>query len=159
MDNTDVARRIGILEDIEAIKRLKALCSLYVDRGNRDGFAELFVEDGEFIGAVQTLRGRRELRAVKFWPFMVHYISNPLIDVTGDHAMGIWYFLRPYTAPDGRAHWASGSYDDEYRRIDGVWRFKSIKITNNFACSHEQGWAANGPDAPPIGASPPPRAS
>jgi hypothetical protein len=73
---------------------------------------------------------------------MVHYVSNPIIEVSGDSASGIWYFLRPYTAPDGRAHWASGTYDDDYRKVDGVWRFKTIKITNHFACPYDEGWAA-----------------
>lgn len=141
------------LEDIEAIKQLKARCSLLVDRGDRAGFAELFTEDGEFIGAVQRLSGRDAIGAAMFWPFMVHYVANPIIDVSGDTAVGTWYFLRPYTAPDGRAHWASGIYEDEYRRIGRNWKFKQIRITNFFACPHEQGWTKGDPHDPPIGSA------
>ena len=153
MDAGDLARRIQRLEDIEAIKQLKARCSLHVDRGERDAFADLFVGDGEFVGAFQTLVGRAAIRAARFWPFMVHYVSNPIIDVVGDRASGVWYFLRPYTAPDGKAHWASGVYDDDYLRVDGIWRFKRIRIVNFFACPYDQGWVAGRPGDPPIGSA------
>jgi len=79
MNGATIEARLRRLEDIEEIKKLKALCCLLVDREDRDGFAGLFLEDGEFIGAFQTLRGRDALRMVRFWPFMVHYVSNPII--------------------------------------------------------------------------------
>ena len=116
MDEATIETRVRRLEDIEAIRKLKALCCLHVDREDSEAFADLFVEDGAFIGAFQELRGREAIREIRFWPFMVHYVSNPIIDVNGDSAIGIWYFLRPYTAHDGRPHSASGIYQDEYRR-------------------------------------------
>jgi hypothetical protein len=72
---------------------------------------------------------------------MVHYVSNPHIEVGGDSAIGIWYFLQPYTVHDGRPHWASGIYEDEYRRTLDGWRFRVVKITNFFACPYHNGWA------------------
>lgn len=147
MTDASIEARLKRLEDIEEIKKLKALCCLLVDREDRDGFAGLFLEDGEFIGAFQRLRGREALRQVRFWPFMVHYVSNPIIEVSGDTASGIWYFLRPYTAEDGRPYWASGQYEDDYQRAADGWRFKTVKITNFFACPYRDGWASKKRDA------------
>jgi ketosteroid isomerase-like protein len=141
MDEATIETRVRRLEDIEAIRKLKARCCLHVDREDSEAFADLFVEDGTFIGAFQELRGREAIREIRFWPFMVHYVSNPLIEVGGDSAIGIWYFLRPYTAHDGRPHWASGIYEDEYRRTLDGWRFRVVKITNFFACPYQNGWA------------------
>ena len=63
MDLKSLEARIQHLEDVEAIRTLKALCCHVVD--------------------------------IKFWPFMVHFVMNPIIDVRGDHATGQWYCLRP----------------------------------------------------------------
>jgi hypothetical protein len=129
------------LEDVEAIKKLKALCCLHVDLYDAESFADLFVEDGIFMGAFQRLEGRDALRGVQFWPFMVHYVMNPIIDVRGDHATGKWYFFRPYTDHERRACWASGRYEDDYVRLEGEWKFKVVRITNFFAVPYDEGWS------------------
>jgi len=139
-----IADRLTHLEDVERIRALKARCCLLVDKMDRDGFAALFTEDGVFEGAFQRLEGLEALRRVEFWPFMVHFVSNPIIDVTGSKATGRWYFLRAYNTPEGRPHWAAGIYDDDYVKLaDGGWKFRSVKITNFFACPYETGWVAN----------------
>ncbi len=139
--DTDIERRLQRLEDIEAIKQLKARCSLLVDRDDAEGFAGLFTDDGVFAGAFQSLEGHTALRAVTFWPFMVHYTGNPIIEVDGDEAHGTWYFLRPYTDHEGQACWAGGLYEDDYLREDGLWKFRKITITNFFAVPYSEGWA------------------
>lgn len=136
-----LADRLVRLEDIERIRALKARCCLAVDRMDREGFAALFTEDGVFEGAFQSLKGRAALRQVEFWPFMVHFVANPIVEVTGSEATGLWYFLRAYNTPDGRPHWAAGLYEDEYvKDAEGTWRFRSVRISNFFACPYETGW-------------------
>jgi hypothetical protein len=41
----ELERRIAQLEDIEAIRQLKARCCLYVDQRNEDAWVSLFTED------------------------------------------------------------------------------------------------------------------
>ena len=77
MDEATIETRVRRLEDIEAIRKLKALCCLHVDREDSEAFADLFVEDGAFIGAFQELRGREAIREIRFWPFMVLMSAIP----------------------------------------------------------------------------------
>ena len=148
MDLSEIERRVGRLEDIEAIKQLKARCSALVDRDDAQGFADLFTDDGVFAGAFQSLEGREALEGVTFWPFMVHYVGNPIIEVEGDEGYGEWYFLRPYTDHQGQACWAGGRYDDRYVRREGVWIFRKIAITNFFAVPYAEGWSPPDEAAP-----------
>lgn len=148
MDLSEIERRVSRLEDIEAIKQLKARCSALVDRDDAEGFADLFTDDGVFAGAFQSLEGREALLGVKFWPFMVHYVGNPIIVVERDEGYGKWYFLRPYTDHEGQACWAGGRYDDHYVRRDGAWKFRKVAITNFFAVPYAEGWSPASEAAP-----------
>jgi hypothetical protein len=141
MASADLESRVATLESIAAIQRLKALACHHVDRYDIDAFADLFAENGVFVGAFQEHRGRSAIREnLKLWPLMIHYVMNPAIDVQGDRATARWSFLRPQTAPDGRHHLVGGWYDDEYVRIDGQWKFAAVRISNLFVAPYEAGW-------------------
>ena len=45
MSASDLEQRIAQLEDIEAIKKLKASYCLHVDHANEEGWVSLFTED------------------------------------------------------------------------------------------------------------------
>ena len=45
MSVTDLEQRIAQLEDIEAIKKLKASYCLHVDHANEEGWVSLFTQD------------------------------------------------------------------------------------------------------------------
>jgi len=45
MSANDLEQRIAQLEDIEAIKKLKASYCLHVDHANEEGWVSLFTED------------------------------------------------------------------------------------------------------------------
>ena len=47
MDNAELEKRLTVLQDIEAIKRLKAeYCDICDDAHNQDRIVAIFVEDG-----------------------------------------------------------------------------------------------------------------
>ena len=138
----ELEKRIQVLEDIEEIKRLKAKCSLYSDLKEGGKVAELFTEDGSFGSEIMgLLQGHEALRNIKFWPFMVHYALNPIIEVNGDTGTGKWYFFRPHTTHENVARWAGGYYEDVYAREGGRWKFKSIRLTNWFLTPYDVGFA------------------
>jgi hypothetical protein len=58
MDNAELEKRITVLEDIEAIKKLKARAVCYDDH-NPDKITTLFAEDGiwEGVGTIGQHRG------------------------------------------------------------------------------------------------------
>ncbi len=139
------------LQNIEAIKRLKAYYCLYADSGqNADEFANLFTEDavldegedGVFEGRVAIAKMYRDL-----WPYLrlnQHFVMNPLIHVDGDKATGRWRLIQYMTTihPEGdRAHLAVGGYEEDYVKENGVWRFQRVTAWVHFCCDAAEGWA------------------
>ena len=141
--------RIQALEDIESIKKLKGLYCTYCDDSyDADRIAGLFVEDGIWDGGIRGKAEGREairdffVRAPQRLSFAVHMVMNPIIDVDGDRATGIWYLFQACTYAEGeRAVWGSARYDEEYVRADGSWMFKTLRLTSFFWTPFDEGWA------------------
>ena len=148
MSLEDIAARLRSLEDVEEIKRLKArYCAYCDDNYDAANIADLFAEDAVWDGgSFGRYEGRNEIReffvnAPKMLPFAVHMVMNPIIEVKGDTATGVWYLFQACTfAEDDRAVWGSARYDEEYVRINGVWRFKNLKLTSHFWTPFDEGW-------------------
>lgn len=147
--------RIRVLEASEEIRQLKALAMYYADRQDAEAFAELFCEDGVFVGVIQEHRGRQAIaQDLSFLPFAIHYIMNPIISVSENRAYARWYTLRPQIDRTGTPSWTAGWYDDEYVRIAGEWKFKSVTIKNCFHSPYDKGWSKDRVIAPePIAAA------
>ena len=151
MSLEDIERRLRVVEDVAAIKNLKAQYCAYCDEGyNTEGIAGLFVEDGVWDGGGpdRYYQGRDAIRsffaeASNLYSFALHYVFNPIISVDGDKAHGRWYLFMPATLPDGnRAIWNAGRYEDDYVRINGEWMYQTLRIAERyFTTSFDQGWA------------------
>jgi ketosteroid isomerase-like protein len=145
MIESDVQR----LLDIEAIKALKARYCWYCDDPERYAlFPELFTDDAVFIEEpVDHLVGRA---AIAEWNrtyadevvWSRHYAVTPLIDVDGDVASGRWQaLLLSIQNIDGNEQmlWASGTYVEEYRRVEGEWLFSRIHASGRWMTSFDEG--------------------
>jgi len=151
MSTSDLEKRLQYLEDIEAIKQLKALYCKYADTGEHaDEFAALFTEDAILDeGDDGVFSGRHAIRDMyrQVWSFITlnqHLVLSPIIDVDGDTARGEWRLLQLFTTrqDDGdKAFWACGEYQDVYVKNDGRWRFKRVQACVHFCCPYEDGWA------------------
>ena len=142
-DNLDV-----YLRDIHEIRTLKAsyceladrCCSPAGARVAADEIIKLFVEDGTLevpaeYGGRQI--GRAGIHA--FWmrqslafSFADHIAFNERIDVDGAMARGRWKNMIPVTTDVGGRSvslWILGDYADEYVKVDGQWRIRSVKVT------------------------------
>jgi hypothetical protein len=149
MNLEELARRLAVLEDIEAIKKLKARYCAYCDQNyNADGLASLFTEDalwdgGEVLG---RYAGRENIRrffqgSSQRLPFAIHHVMNPIIEVQGDAATGQWYLFQPCTRADSnQAVWLAARYEETYVRVDGVWKFQRIHVIPAFYTPFDQGW-------------------
>lgn len=150
----DIAARLQVLEDIESIRKLKASYCYLVDAAlagdleKWDEFMTHFVDDawidfegfGRHEGKEAVGRFYRDLVGASL-SYSAHMVSNPLIEVDGPSARGRWYVDVPVTIrPRNQAAWLQGKYQEEYLKVDGQWKWKSITTTFDFITPYDQGW-------------------
>ena len=148
MNLEDLERRLRVLEDIEAIKKLKARYCAYCDNNyDADGIAALFTEDAVWDGGnFGRYEGREAIRtffrgAPRIFPFAIHQVMNPIIEVEGEQAKGQWYLFQPATLAEGnQAVWLAARYEEEYVKVGSEWKFKRLKVFPSFLTPYEQGW-------------------
>lgn len=137
--NQSLAQRVQKLEDVEAIRKLKArYCKLCDDDHNPEGLAKLFVSDavweatvsGRHEGVAAIQKFFTELRASGRIRNSAHNAMNPDIEVTGDTARGHWRLIMLYTAnvpePLPSFFRIIGWYRETYVRTEVGWRFQSL---------------------------------
>jgi uncharacterized protein (TIGR02246 family) len=144
-----IEERLRVLEDIEEIRKLKARYAAACDDNyDADAIAALFTEDALWDGgSLGKADGRDAIRkffsrAAEFFPFAIHNVMNPIIEVEGDRATAQWYLLQPATMAKGnQAVWLAAVYHDEYVRHDGRWMFKKLSVKPHFLTPYQEGWA------------------
>ncbi|MEV8150381.1 nuclear transport factor 2 family protein [Arthrobacter sp. NPDC080073] len=154
--DTNLEDRLGRLEALEDLRGLKNLYAQICDTGYNGGaLAELFTEDGTWeSNTFPLVRGRSEIKRFMdrfgsgVFPWAVHYMSNPRIEVSGDlqSARGRWELLQLATKAAESGSFepiiAMGSYDDEFIKIDGTWRFAKVSVHFHHVGNISKGWAA-----------------
>ena len=153
-DLADLERRLTLIEDQQAIMRLKTLYGEAWDggfegsHGSADNLAAMFTGDAWWDGrpmVPEILRGRDEiaqacadlLRNISFdgtgelrelQSVEFHLFANPRIDVDGDRAYGVFSGLITACDPDSnQAYWCAGRYNDHFVRTEQGWKFASLK--------------------------------
>jgi uncharacterized protein (TIGR02246 family) len=136
--NTDqgLAARIHRLEDIEAIKVLKADYCAACDADHDPALVgPLFTDDAVWEAAgITRAEGRpaieQYMQAVRDGGGLVrsaHNVFNPRIEVDGDTATGHWRLLMLATREPGDVYLRIiGSYRERYRRTAQGWRFAEL---------------------------------
>jgi hypothetical protein len=131
----ELEKRVKALEDIEAIKQLHInyvylLCDLQWDK-----MLECFAEDATMELLDQGVaKGKKEIGHV-FHNVLAeritrsdgHFVGQPIITVNGDRAKGHWILYLFFAEPEVK--WLQGRQDCEYVRVNGEWRFKTMKFT------------------------------
>jgi len=148
MSSEELQARIAALEDIEAIKKLKAKYAHLVDTRNWQEFANLAIDDavwdfgplGRYEGKEEIIRFTRDI-ILATYSFMTHFFHNPIIEVKGEEATGEWYFEVPAThAEKNRAVWIAGKYEEEYVKVGGEWKFKKVVGKIYYITPYDEGW-------------------
>lgn len=161
-DLARVAARLDAVESVLAIQELKARYGDLTDARFHRGavvpeperlalgraIAELFTEDGVWDGgpALGVARGRREIAArlaTSTLDFARHLFVKPRIDVDADAgvARGRWDLVAPCRQAGGGSFWMVGEEEDEYRRVDGVWLHRSMRLTTILFSPVGEPWA------------------
>jgi len=125
------------VDDIEAIRRLKARYFRTMDTKDWEGMRRVFSDDvtvdtrasgGNVVdGADEFLSF---LRRVIGDVVTVHHGHMPEIELTSPTtATGIWAMEGVLRWPDGRELRGYGHYHESYEKIAGEWRIKSSRLT------------------------------
>jgi uncharacterized protein (TIGR02246 family) len=125
------------MDDIEAIRQLKARYFRTMDTKDWDGMRQVFT-DGVVMDTSEA-GGSLITGADDFMAFLretldevvtVHHGHMPEIDVTGPTtATGIWALQDLLVWPNGLRLLGFGHYHETYEKVDGEWRIASSKLT------------------------------
>jgi ketosteroid isomerase-like protein len=133
-------RTLQELNDLEDIRNLRLDYTHHFDAGRLDDLLALYTDDAVTdFGAFGVWTGKDEMR--KGWaPYFEaragaapythgrHAVTNPQVSITGDTATANWflidisYFERHSTVPREQPIVLFGTYVDECKRVNGVWK-------------------------------------
>lgn len=130
---------ISRLNDIEAVKQLKARYCRHLDNKDWQAFRDLFCDDfysdtrhsggpeihgaDEFVAFVKKALGK-STRAT------VHQVHAPEIEITSDTtANGIWAMEDKVRFAPGLNMNGFGHYTESYEKVGGEWKIKSSTLT------------------------------
>lgn len=164
----ELEARIRVLEDIQEITTMMATYAAWgddgqYDRSQYDRIVDLFADDARMVvtfrgepqakgGFLGTREGKEAI--AKFYTealpaagqsFHSHMLHTPVVTVDGDTAKGRWEFLgtSAVPSPSGEmvAHWNQGTYEIDFVKVDGQWKFKVWTFAFRFLTPYEgEGW-------------------
>lgn len=125
------------MDDIEAIKQLKARYFRYLDTKDWDGYRAVFTDDvlvdvsGSGGGVHRGLDPYMDYVLRDVAPLKtVHHGHMPEITLTSPTtATGVWAMEDWVQSPDGVEMNAQGHYFETYEKADGRWRIKEMYLT------------------------------
>jgi uncharacterized protein (TIGR02246 family) len=125
------------MDDIEAIKQLKARYCRTMDTKDWAAMREVFADDltmdttesgGEVVNGADEFM--TFLRAQIGEVVTVHQCHTPEIELlSGTRATGIWAMEDMLRWPDGTELHGYGHYHETYEQRDGAWRIASCTLT------------------------------
>ena len=136
----DLAARVQVLEDRDAIRALLVSYARTLDERDFAGFEQLWAQDAEFFGgASNTAKGPAAIRDLLQGLLKTnaapnpgrdfHLVMNQTIDVTGDTATGFSRGTWVVTDPDTKMRISIiANYYDQFVREGGRWKFKRHQI-------------------------------
>jgi uncharacterized protein (TIGR02246 family) len=125
------------MDDIEAIKQLKARYFRTMDTKDWEGMRQVFTDDvavdasasggGVVSGAAEFLAF---LEPVLREAITVHHGHMPEIEITSPTtAVGIWALQDIIVWPEGTRVEGYGHYHETYQLVGGEWKIKSSTLT------------------------------
>jgi hypothetical protein len=140
------------LTDHDAVENLQRIYGYYIDKGLWSEAAALFADRGtlategrgEFRGKARVLEylraiGPEGLQEGRLYDNMQ---LQPVVHVSADGrtAKGRWRLFGQY-AISGQFHeWATGIYENEYVKEEGVWKILRLHLYPTMVTPYEEGW-------------------
>ncbi|HYP80254.1 MAG TPA: nuclear transport factor 2 family protein, partial [Steroidobacteraceae bacterium] len=159
----ELATRLARLEDARAIEYLHNAYAYYLDRWRWDDVADLFADDGTIEYAqrgvyVGKARVRQSLelfgaQGLHQGEVFDHVQYQPVVHVAPD-GLTARARVREFSM-EGKygvdASIGGGVYENEYVKVNGVWKISALHLYTTFVADLERGWA--GGPRPAAGAS------
>jgi uncharacterized protein (TIGR02246 family) len=127
----------GVVDDVEAIKQLKARYFRTMDTKDWAGMRRVFCDD--VVMDTEESGGGVVTGADAFMEFLeptlrdvvtVHHGHMPEIELTSaTTAQGVWAMEDMLRWPDGSELHGYGHYTETYENVDGAWRIRSSRLT------------------------------
>jgi hypothetical protein len=161
------------LNDVNAVRKLQYTYGYFIDQSQYNECVDLFADDGEvwFLGGIyKGKEGVKRLYKDRFQTQFTQGHNGPrygwlldhpqlqmVIDISPD---GKTTQLRgPSTGRSSlhetaegqqRAWWEGGIYENEYVKVDGVWKIKALRYYPFWHGSFAEGWAKTPIDFVPM---------
>jgi hypothetical protein len=163
-----LSRRVGRLEDVNAIRKVHYSYGYFIDYNRPEDVANLFAHDGEVIFLSGIYRGHEGvLRLYKTWfqtlftegkpgpidGFLLdHFQMQDVITVADDGLtakgrfrgllMGGNHETRDYR-PEGlpEQFYEAGIYENDYVKENGVWKIKRLDYILQWQAEYDFGWS------------------
>jgi len=147
--------KAGLLQDAKAIKRLQRAYGYYLDQGAVDQVVDLFTGDATAeYGHFGVYAGKDHVKALLYAinggapgikEGVLHEMLQvqPVVDVAPDGmtAKARWREIGMLGQYGKSAEWEGGTYENEYRKVDGVWRISKVHWYETYRVPYEGGWA------------------
>jgi hypothetical protein len=163
-------REIGLLEDLNAIKKLQRIYGFYTDKQLWTAAADLFAEGGSIeVGGSGVYFGPDRIRdfLALSGPELPqpkrlydHMQLQPIIHVAPDGmtAQGRWHVFAQEAVHGEHARWGLGVLENAYVKEDGVWKIQRHHFFTTMYTPYEAGWGKEAiPNPGPSAELPPDR--
>lgn len=147
-------RQTQAASDYIEIANLQAMYGYYVDKSRWDDAAALFAPDatleiagrGLFKGQQRISEYLHQLGDMAYGRLYNHMQLQPVIHVAQDgrSARARWRAFMQVGKLNKEARWGEGTYENEYAKIDGVWRISKLHSYITFYVDFDKGWNKGG---------------
>jgi hypothetical protein len=156
---------VGLLKDQQAVRALQFKYGYYMDKCLFPAIVDLFADDavlyfmnGIFRGKVGARRlygGASGLNGPVHGMLFEHIIAQDIVDVAADgkHAHGRFRCFMQGGVHESKKDaparipaqfLEAGIYENEYVKVDGVWKIKVFNYRIVYQTRYEEGWAHTG---------------
>lgn len=168
-ETAQLRRELTALHDERDVRRLHNSYGYYMDKWLFPEIVDLFAYDATLFFLNGVFRGREgahrlyhyageNVRGPRDGLLFEHILTQDVIDVAPDGltAKGRFHaimFVAVHDSvkdqyPDWPAQfWEGGVHENEYRKVDGVWKIQVFNYRISYQAEYETGWA-HSPDAP-----------
>jgi hypothetical protein len=163
-------REVGLLEDLNAIKKLQRVYGFYTDKQLWSEAADLFASDGTIeVGGHGVYVGRDRVLAYlrtngpelpQVGRLFDQMQLQPVIHVAPDGrtAKARWHMFAQEARYGEYARWGLGVFENDYVKDNGVWKIQHLHLFTTMYTPYEDGWAKTAiPNAGPLAELPPDR--